>query len=408
MISSHAQTCRCFVLTPPGTGAIGLIRVLGSEAIHVVAQVFQSKSAKPLTEDLLAGGRLRYGWIVQSSERIDDVLVSSHQIAGEDAVDISAHGGVRIMERILGSLEAVGAVVSSTPISASEVWPVTNKIEAEALDALVRAKTPRAVEFLSWQRQHLAHHLLIVADSLEEKNQGSAKRALGEMLSAFGPARTLVEGATVALVGPPNSGKSTLFNALLGREGAVVSDIAGTTRDWVLGDVEMQGVPVELIDTAGQRDVQGGEQGVLERQAVVAGRDRVESADVTVVVLDASESASLGVSLVEQFVGVGRSNSNSLVVLNKADLLSSDETEVCRDIAGAYRGAVVVLSAKKSTGLAAFVELLIDRLGLVNFENNRPIFFTRRQIEQAKHAQDLLDQPKVAARFVREELIGSS
>ena len=194
------------------------------------------------------------------------------------------------------------------------VWHCPSIIDCEAIHALCAAQTERAVRFLAYQKGALVPAIEAVACQCEaDPNKG--RDALSRLKSDWPAARFLLEGARVVLTGPPNSGKSTLFNRLAGRTAAVVSDSAGTTRDWVCENIEMAGVPIELVDTAGRRPTDDS----LELAAIRAGRGQAERADIRLVVIDAS-APSTGTDWAS-YSGTGGPHPAQFVVLNKIDLV---------------------------------------------------------------------------------------
>jgi len=428
---------RVVVLTPPGSGAIGVVRIVGPDAVSLVNQAF-----RPASGDGLSAGqvdRLRYGHFVDGTETIDDVIVSVTKMGSDEAtkrrsdegtkgrrheeksdeatkrrsdeeigcvtVDISAHGGVRVIERILQTLERLGASVGEPGDAVGLAWPTGSLIEYDTVEALTRAKTERAIRFLAWQRENLPSALEAVV-LLCRSDPAKARKHPKAMADGNPVARTLVEGVTVALVGPPNSGKSTLFNRLIGRPATVVSPQPGTTRDWVAEPVEMEGVPVTLVDTAGRREADD----PLEQQAVEVSRRVTERAEVRLLLLDGSQPLQqAGIEL----LGASRSWSNCLRVINKVDAGlvwdwdsnrkgDSDTPPLQRwgtlptpPQVGGHK--TVSISALTGAGCDTLVSAILEVLGYRGWVESVPCLFTARQAEAVADVLSVLPQDPMAA-----------
>lgn len=396
----HDNLTTAAVLTPRGPGAIGVIRVCGPGAARAVSRLFQSRSTTPL-ERLLAErpDRLCYGKLVENGETIDDAIVSLVPRSPLPAVDIALHGGTRVMDRVLSSLECqiVTPMRSSTPLPLA--WPAADRIEEEALEQMLIAKTRRAAGFLAWQRVRLPDHLRALA----RENGGDAdrlRRELSSLLDGADAALTLLRGATVALLGPPNGGKSTLFNRLVGRPGAIVSPVPGTTRDWVTAEIELHGVPFTLIDTAGRRETSD----PLERAAIEAGADIVSRADVCLHVIDGSTDETPD-SLHPPTFPNGKKK--TIVILNKCDRgKSNGARDRIHDFTGSD-ATVLVLSAETGENIEALHEELLRSLGFSNWVDFKPRCFTTRQIAVTmKIISDLMSNGAKVVNKINEVLIG--
>jgi small GTP-binding protein len=310
---------------------------------------------------------------------VDDVIVSHTHFDGTPVVDITAHGGVRVVERILQVLDRLGFPLAEAGEGQGAAWPADNLIEREATRLMVCAKTGRAVRFLAWQRRHLVPSL----EALEAESQSDPSRAgnmLKAMIARYRASSLLTEGATIAIIGPPNSGKSTLFNCLVGRSAAIVSEGAGTTRDWLAQAIEVDGVPLTLVDTAGHRTSTDD----VERAAVEAGRQMAERADLCLLLFDGSAPVlSAGSAL---WVELGSSLQRALVVGTKLDLGT-----VWKDLPplqgfGTGQLPFVRVSAVSEAGLEELCQQVLGLLGLDERVDNTPCLFTECQVEAAKQA----------------------
>ena len=384
---------RTTVLTPPGAGAIGVIRVIGPDAFSIVGKLFRAKTRRcqPLPRSaqaescnsLVPGDRLRYGRFVVDEEVVDDVFVSQAPNGDLPAVDICAHGGVRVIERILEAFERHGAPLRESDESAIPIWPTCNLIDQEIVEAMSRAKTERALRFLAWQRRHLVPFLEQAA-SLCQAEADRTRTMLEAVLAGYSAARTLVKGATVIILGPPNSGKSTLFNRLIGRSATIVSRRPGTTRDWVTESIEIDGVPLTRVDTAGQHETAVS----LERQAIERGWAISEQAEVSLLLLDGSRPLSEGA---RALCTACQPLARCLTVINKVDVgrawdVSALPTE------RAHGGVDPIwVSALAGTGVNVLTQGILRVLGYEERIDTVPSLFTARQREIA--AEVLSDLP---------------
>lgn len=367
------MTTSCHLLTPAGAGGIALIRVAGPDAERIVSSLFRPKCGRPSDFTL---HRVCFGEIADGGEVLDEVTACRSTVAGLPAIDICAHGGVRVLERILGALESAGAQFESRPAG---YWPAKNKIEAEALAAMPDARTERAAAFLAFQRTHLPPRLVEIAAGCWNDAAG-AQAALQQLMQGYTTARSLLAGWRVALLGPPNSGKSTLFNRLIGRPAAVVSPVAGTTRDWISADLEFNGIPLTLLDTPGRHDTPD----ALEREALRVAEQVARNIDAAILVLDST--APLPPNITELIQALRRVP-RSVVAMNKCDL--PDRLDAVERLMSAHEQVAAMLRISAMSGLGC-AELL-RRLTLeVELQSAAPAFFTAGQLEISRKVLEYL------------------
>jgi tRNA modification GTPase len=326
------------LLTPPGVGAIAVLRLRGADADRIARASLRTKRGDPIEPP--AAGRIVRAQVVDGDEVLDDALVaSSHDPDGQAAFDVCCHGGPRIVQRIAAQWTRLGArppyppAGGATHPSAGPLTPTRmSLIEEECLAAWQRARTERAVRFVARQRAVLPRFAEEVAElwsrapSAVPAGRREAHGLLSAALVRGRVAGRWIDGARVVLLGQPNAGKSTLCNRLAGRTVSVVTDRPGTTRDWVSCELDLLGLAVELIDTAGIRD--GLE--ALEACAVARGLERAATADVRVVVFDASAPPPPDVP--RRLAALTGEEQKTLLVMSKIDRMSGAQARAWSDV----------------------------------------------------------------------------
>lgn len=335
------------IATPPGEGAIGVIRLSGGEAITIADKIFLGKKLSAQ-----ATHTLHFGKIVDGTEIIDEVVVSLYKgpksYTGEDVVEISCHGSQYVLERILQLCLQNGAHVAKAGEFTQRAY-LNGKMDlaqAEAVADLIASQTEAARKAavhnlrggFSTELKDLREQLIQFSALLEleldfsEEDVEFADRTrfyeLIELLttttqrlvSSFSLGNVIKKGVSVAIIGKPNAGKSTLLNTLLNEERAIVSDIAGTTRDSIEETLNINGILFRLIDTAGIREHTAD---IVESMGVQRSKDIMKRADVVVYLFDVnSESAT---ELAEQRQIFEQEALKYLLVANKTDLTPADE-----------------------------------------------------------------------------------
>ncbi|HEV2094912.1 MAG TPA: tRNA uridine-5-carboxymethylaminomethyl(34) synthesis GTPase MnmE [Chthoniobacterales bacterium] len=325
------------ISSPIGEGAIALIRVSGPEAVEIADRIFRG-SESPSS---LASHRQHLGRIVQDERVIDEVLLSVHRApasyTGEDLVEISCHGGILIAARVLGVCLSAGARAARAGEFTERAF-LNDKMDltqAEAVMDLIRARTDLALRAATEQLQgrlgdeakalreelvRLIAHVDAAIDFPEEDIAPDAdtklrarlaaiREQIAALLATADHGRILREGLRVVVAGPTNAGKSSLLNRFLGYERVIVSATHGTTRDTIEEMINLRGVPVRLLDTAGLRDSDD----QLENAGIKRTEQALATADLVLRVFDASAPKPAG-------AGIADSDLASLPILNKCDL----------------------------------------------------------------------------------------
>lgn len=347
------------IATPAGRGALSLIRVSGSETIEVVSRVISSFDPSFVRSSRLASVRHP-----ETGEILDQVLhvfyPNPHSFTGDDVVEITTHGGLFIPFDVLQAVLAAGAR-QARPGEFSMRAVMNGKLDllqAEAIGDLVDSTAPQQrkaalfqlerglscrIEALRAQVLELEALLSYEIDFPEEddgpisplKIEAATRRVLKDVSSLLDTSRDgemLREGALAVIAGRPNSGKSSLFNALVGFDRAIVTDIAGTTRDAIEAPVSCDGFPFRMVDTAGIRESDD----TLEKLGIEVSRRYLDAADIVILCVEAGRNMT-----VEEEGFCQRKKARVLVVNTKADLVP-DQTETC----------ALPVSATQGTGLA--------------------------------------------------------
>lgn len=329
-------------------GALSIIRISGPHAIELCDKIFRSHRA--LTGQVLAeskGGTLHYGYVMDGDQIVDDVVVSlfraPHSYTGEDSVEISAHGSRYITNKIISLLTASGARLAEAgeftrraflagKLDLSQAEAVADIISADSRASLAVASTQMRGGYsdeLGKQRDKLLHicsllelELDFSEEDVEFADRSELKGLLENLLNkvqalanSFALGNALKHGVNVAIVGRPNVGKSTLLNRLVGEERAMVSDIAGTTRDSIEEVVNIEGVTYRFVDTAGLHATDDR----LEQMGIERTHKALEKAHIILWVTDSE-----GGDLSEELCGFCASSEQTIIhVINKIDLLDS-------------------------------------------------------------------------------------
>lgn len=346
MITKEFDTIAA-ISTPLGEGAIAIVRLSGSDAVSIAKKVFQGKDL-----DKVASHTINYGHIFDKDRLVDEVMLSVMKapktFTREDLVEINTHGGIAVTQEILQLLLRSGARLAEPGEFTKRAF-LNGRIDlaqAESVMDLIRAKTDQAANIAVKQldgslsnlinniRQEILESLAQVEVNIDYPEYDDVETMTSQMLlektahfeqlletllATAKRGKILREGLRTAIIGRPNVGKSSLLNQLLREEKAIVTDIAGTTRDVITEFANIGGVPLELIDTAGIRETED----VVEKIGVERSQKALEEADLVLLVLDASSPLTpKDVELLEM-----SSSTNRIVLLNKTDLPEQIELE---------------------------------------------------------------------------------
>ncbi len=359
------------VATPPGAGGIGVVRISGPQADPIAQQLTQKDLAQPRFARLA-------NFLDDQNRIIDQGLVlrfpGPNSFTGEDVVELQGHGGPVVMNLLLKRCVALGARLAR-PGEFSERAFLNDKLDlaqAEAIADLIHSGTETAVraaqrslegEFssrvnaLKEQLIHLRMYVESAIDFPDEEidflGDGEVARQLADVTQTLHDLRSqaqrgqiLRDGIKLALVGKPNAGKSSLLNALAGKDAAIVTEIAGTTRDVLREHIQLDGIPIELVDTAGLRHTED----VVEREGVRRARSEISTADHVLVLLDATDLPDISELELPEVP--------TTFLLNKIDLVDNETVDA--DLPQ----PLLSISAKRGDGIDALVQRILEVAGV--------------------------------------------
>ncbi len=393
----------CAVATSLGVGAISIIRVSGKEAIKIVNSIFSRDIRK------VSSHTIHYGYIVDNKEIIDEVLLmimkAPKTYTMEDVVEINSHGGINTTNKILELLLKNGCRLAEPGEFTKRAFlnGRINLLESEAVNELINAKTDSQRKLslnqigglLTKKINNIRELLLSLMANIEvnidypeyEDNLVITEDILKEKLdlitneldnlvkgAKFG--KIVSNGVNIAIVGKPNVGKSSVLNHLLDEDKAIVTDIAGTTRDLVEGTLSINGIEVKLIDTAGIHDTED----KVEKIGVNKSLQSIKSADLVIMVLDASRK----VDQEDQQILDTLNDNNTIILVNKNDLNNNKVSLKFRNI--------VYGNTKDLNGLDVLKDKIIEMLKIDEINKDLTFLSNARQTDLVNKANNSLKE----------------
>lgn len=401
------------VSTPPGEGGIGIVRLSGEDAIAIVKNIFEPRRKKPsgLWETSF---NMNLGYIKKGGKVVDEVLVSvmraPHTYTREDVVEINCHGGAASVNEVLRLVLGHGARLAQPGEFTKRAF-INGRIDlaqAEAVLDIVRAKTGRALEAAVYQltgrlsgrleeiTERLKHILVVLEANIDfpeeediapvrlgemEEELLSIQEALDGLIESYDTGKILRNGILTAIVGKPNVGKSSLMNAFLKFDRAIVTPIPGTTRDVIEEQLNIDGIPFILADTAGITETED----IIEKEGVKRSRYYIERAQLIILVFDGSEALDER----DRVLSLHTQSLPRIPVVNKSDLpLKLDPAELSR-LLGIY-GDVMHLSAKTGEGLKELEKRMATKVVSGDAEGDQSFLVTNARhfnVLQRAHAE---------------------
>ena len=331
------------LITPPLKGAVAVIRISGERTLEFVQEIFSRKIEK--------SHYVYYGYILNKEEKVDEVMLSYFKgpksFTGEDVIEISCHGSMLIVDQIISLLLSKGCRLAERGEFTSRAFynGRIDLVQAEAVNSLINAQTNEAKQIslfaLNGQtssllypvKEHLADILSLIEvnidypeyEDVEEMTHEKMINELGELIETVSnlirdgeKSKLITEGINVSIVGRPNVGKSSLLNALVKKEKAIVTNIPGTTRDIVEGQININGLMINLLDTAGIRKASD----EVEKIGIERSKESIEKADLVILVLESNKMTEEDKELLEY-----TKNKQRIIVYNKKDLVEGTNKE---------------------------------------------------------------------------------
>ncbi|MEO9021578.1 MAG: tRNA uridine-5-carboxymethylaminomethyl(34) synthesis GTPase MnmE [Ginsengibacter sp.] len=380
------------IATPPGIGAIGVLRLSGSHSFDIVQKLFPSRKLEEQPANTL-----HVGYLKEDGKILDEVVLSlfkkPHSYTGEDVIEISCHGSPYVQQQVLDALVRNGARLAKAGEFTQRAF-LNKKLDltqAEAVGDLIASNTRASQNaalknmrggfsgLLKELREELIKFSSLIELELDfgEEDVEFADRekfsalinqigtTVDDLLHSFKLGNVIKNGVSVAIVGKPNAGKSTLLNTLLNENRAIVSDIAGTTRDTIEEIININGILFRLIDTAGIREHS---QDVIENMGVVKSKEKIKQADIVLYLFDINEMSNQELS--EIMDEIKEQNPQIIPVANKADLFKGDLHP--------YFPNEIFISAKQKTGIELLKNKLFEMAGGAGINNENVVITNAR------------------------------
>lgn len=399
------------IATAMSNSGIGIVRISGDEALDVADRIFRPKKGSRKVSDMETH-TIHYGYVTDGDEVIDEVMLlimkAPRSYTCEDTIEIDCHGGVLVMKKILETVLKYGArpaepgeftkrAFLNGRIDLSQAESVIDVINAQnelALKSSVSQLQGAVLKKIKAIRAVVLHEIAFIESALDDPEHVSlegypeqlheimsdAHSKVKKLLDSSDNGKMLKEGINTAIVGKPNAGKSSLLNILVGEERAIVTEIAGTTRDILQEQIQIGGIGLNVIDTAGIRDTED----IVEKIGVNKSREYIEKADLIIYVVDSSTELDEN----DQEIIEAIQNKKAIVLLNKSDLDAKTDASILQT---QLNKPILSISAKNNTGIHE-LETLIEEMffsGKLSF--NDEVYITNiRQKNALAEAQNSL------------------
>lgn len=410
------ETTIAAISTAMSASGIGIVRISGEDAMNVIARIYRSKNGRKNIKKVKTH-TIQYGYIYDGDETVDEVLVmvmrGPKTYTGEDTVEIDCHGGVYAMKRVLETVLKNGAQVAEPGeftkraflngrLDLSQAEAVMDVIQAKSEVALkssvqqLKGSVLRAVKEI---RGKLLHHIAYIETALDDPEHfdlegypqellevaEEQKKKVQKLLSSADDGKMIQEGIRTVILGKPNAGKSSLLNFLVGEDRAIVTEIAGTTRDTLEEYISLHGISLRIIDTAGIRETED----VVEKIGVEKARQMAEKADLILYVVDSSQPLDENDQEIMELLR-GR---KSIVIYNKTDLASAVDMGSLKEKTGSQ---VIPVSVVEETGVEELEKAIREMFfqGEISFDDEVYITNARHKaaLEEAEKSLEMVTE----------------
>lgn len=408
------ETTIAAISTAMSASGIGIVRISGEDAMEVIFRIYRSKGGKKRIKEV-PSHTIHYGYIYDGEELIDEVLVmimrAPRTFTGEDTVEIDCHGGVFAMKRVLETVLKNGAEIAGPGEFTKRAF-LNGRMDlsqAEAVMDVIQAKNEYALRSSIDQlkgsvqkaicdiREKIIYHIAYIESALDDPEHISLEGypqellevvdkeqlEIKKLLKSSSDGKMIQEGIQTVILGKPNAGKSSLLNLLLGENRAIVTDIAGTTRDILEEYITLHGITLKIVDTAGIRETED----IVEKIGVDRAREMAQKADLILYVVDSSVPLD---SNDEEIMSM-LNGKKAIILYNKTDLKAAIEIDRLREKAG---HPVIPISAKEETGITELEEKIKDMFFGGELSFNDEVYITNARhkaaLEEADKSLDLV------------------
>lgn len=377
------------IATAVSSYGIGIVRISGAEALQIIDRIYRGKGKKPVRLSEAPSHTIHYGYIYDGEEMVDEVLVmimrGPKSFTAEDTVEIDCHGGVLITKKILETVLRYGARPAEPGEFTKRAF-LNGRIDlsqAEAVIDVINAKNDYALSVSVSQlegtlskavkalREEIIYQIAFIESALDDPEHISLdgygeqlltvvdrlEGQIGRLLKSSDNGKVMKEGVRTVILGKPNAGKSSLMNVLVGEERAIVTDVAGTTRDTLEENIRLEDISLNIIDTAGIRDTED----IVEKIGVEKARNAADEADLIIYVVDGSCPLDENDEEILSFI----KDRKAVVLLNKTDLVM---VVTARMLEERTTHRVIPISAK-------------ERIGIENLESEIKSMFYQGKID---------------------------
>ena len=408
------ETTIAAISTAMSASGIGIVRISGEDAMEVISRIYRSKGGKKRIKEV-PSHTIHYGYIYDGEELIDEVLVmimrAPRTFTGEDTVEIDCHGGVFAMKRVLETVLKNGGEIAGPGEFTKRAF-LNGRMDlsqAEAVMDVIQAKNEYALRSSIDQlkgsvqkaicdiREKIIYHIAYIESALDDPEHISLEGypqellkvvdkeqlEIKKLLKSSSDGKMIQEGIQTVILGKPNAGKSSLLNLLLGENRAIVTDIAGTTRDILEEYITLHGITLKIVDTAGIRETED----IVEKIGVDRAREMAQKADLILYVVDSSVPLD---SNDEEIMSM-LNGKKAIILYNKTDLKAAIEIDRLREKAG---HPVIPISAKEETGITELEEKIKDMFFGGELSFNDEVYITNARhkaaLEEADKSLDLV------------------